>query len=119
MAVTSPRVVESSVRHPSRLSHPGPTTITRQLTPHAHATEGGFEADGQHLHHAVTTIKGIKVPGKAGQHLVSSPLHPSTTPLSPSSADAVVRTHAQGGANFPWGGGEHVVQNNYELLCWK
>ncbi|SCV67356.1 BQ2448_6002 [Microbotryum intermedium] len=53
----------------------------------------GFEEDGNHLHHAVTMIQGVQVPGKAGAHL--------------------------NGANFPFGGGEHVVQDGYQLLCWR
>ncbi|KAM0787247.1 hypothetical protein ACM66B_006483 [Microbotryomycetes sp. NB124-2] len=55
--------------------------------------EGGFEEDGAHLFHALTNIGEVPVPGKTGTHL--------------------------NGANFPWGGGEHVVQDNYSILCWR
>ncbi|GAA6019737.1 hypothetical protein JCM10207_009247 [Rhodosporidiobolus poonsookiae] len=55
--------------------------------------EGGFEQGGQHLFHALTTINGVQVPGKTGEHL-----------------------H---GANFPWGGGETVKEVDYRVLCWR
>ncbi|GJN94746.1 hypothetical protein Rhopal_007838-T1 [Rhodotorula paludigena] len=32
--------------------------------------EGGFEASGQHLFHALTFINEVQVPGKTGEHLV-------------------------------------------------
>ncbi|SCZ96533.1 BZ3500_MvSof-1268-A1-R1_Chr8-2g10272 [Microbotryum saponariae] len=78
-----------------------PITNQMEWVPAAHGqvpkgrrvVEGGFEEDGNHLHHAVTTIQGVQVPGKAGAHLK--------------------------GANFPFGGGEHVVQDGYQLLCWR
>lgn len=34
------------------------------------AVEGGCEATGQHLFHALVNINGVKVPGKTGSHLV-------------------------------------------------
>ncbi|KAK4053320.1 hypothetical protein OIO90_003932 [Microbotryomycetes sp. JL221] len=55
--------------------------------------EGGFEENGSHLFHAMTLIGEVPVPGKTGSHL--------------------------NGANFPWGGGEHVVSEHYSILCWK
>ncbi|KAK0193786.1 hypothetical protein F5146DRAFT_1134581 [Armillaria mellea] len=55
--------------------------------------EGGYEEDGTPLYHAVGSVNGIKVPGKTGAHL--------------------------GGCNLSFGGDEHVVRDNYEILCWK
>lgn len=55
--------------------------------------KGGFENDGKELYHAVAVIDGVKVPGKAGIHL--------------------------GGASVPYGGSEHAVSDDYEILCWK
>jgi len=55
--------------------------------------KGGFENDGSELYHAVAVIDGIKVPGKTGIHL--------------------------GGASVPYGGSEHNVSDDYEILCWK
>ncbi|KAL1697140.1 hypothetical protein GGG16DRAFT_120734 [Schizophyllum commune] len=54
--------------------------------------EGGYEASGAKLYHALGVVNGVKVPGKAGEHL--------------------------GGANLPFGGQEHVVRE-YEVLCWR
>ncbi|KAF8183915.1 hypothetical protein BJ912DRAFT_975533 [Pholiota molesta] len=55
--------------------------------------EGGYEDNGAKLYHAVALINGIKVPGKAGEHL--------------------------GGARISFGGREYEVSDNYEILCWK
>ncbi|KAL1759347.1 hypothetical protein FB107DRAFT_287787 [Schizophyllum commune] len=54
--------------------------------------EGGYESSGAKLYHALGVVNGVKVPGKAGEHL--------------------------GGANLPFGGQEHVVRE-YEVLCWR
>ncbi|GAA5828612.1 hypothetical protein JCM11251_000874 [Rhodosporidiobolus azoricus] len=64
-----------------------------QLPKGRRPVEGGFEENGQHLFHALTTIEGVQVPGKTGTHL--------------------------SGANFPWGGGEHVKEVDYRVLCWR
>ncbi|KAF4613880.1 hypothetical protein D9613_007536 [Agrocybe pediades] len=53
--------------------------------------EGGYEEDGNKLYHAVAVINGVKVPGKTGEHL--------------------------NGARVSFGGGEHEVRDNYEILC--
>ncbi|KAG7451141.1 uncharacterized protein BT62DRAFT_960763 [Guyanagaster necrorhizus] len=53
--------------------------------------EGGYEEDGSPLYHAVAIVNGIRVPGKTGAHL--------------------------GGCNVSFGGGEHTVRDNYEILC--
>ncbi|BGP20797.1 hypothetical protein JCM10213_008934 [Rhodosporidiobolus nylandii] len=55
--------------------------------------EGGFEEDGKHLFHALATIDGVQVPGKAGEHL-----------------------H---GANFGYGNQEHQFEAGYKVLCWR
>ncbi|THV03235.1 hypothetical protein K435DRAFT_716027 [Dendrothele bispora CBS 962.96] len=55
--------------------------------------EGGYEEDGAKLYHAAAVVNGIKVPGKTGTHLR--------------------------GANVSFGGGEHVIQDQYDILCWR
>jgi len=54
--------------------------------------EGGYEAGGN-LYHSMAFVNGIRVPGKCGAHL--------------------------GGCNVPYGGAEHVVVQDYEILCWR
>jgi len=54
---------------------------------------GGYEGEDQTLYHALGHIEGVMVPGKTAEHL--------------------------GGANFPFGGQEHVLRDNYMILCWK
>ncbi|KAI0331881.1 hypothetical protein GY45DRAFT_1321683 [Cubamyces sp. BRFM 1775] len=76
-----------------------PTTMEWVPTSHGQIpygrrpVEGGYEENGQKLYHALATVNGVKVPGKAG-------------------------THIHGGANVPFGGREHAVEN-YEILCWR
>ncbi|TFK72897.1 hypothetical protein BDN72DRAFT_266644 [Pluteus cervinus] len=55
--------------------------------------EGGYEEGGQKLYHALVSVNGIRVPGKTGEHLK--------------------------GANAGFGGNEYVVQENYDILCWR
>ncbi|CAA7266858.1 unnamed protein product [Cyclocybe aegerita] len=55
--------------------------------------EGGYEDDGAQLYHAAALIDGVKVPGKTGEHL--------------------------GGSRIAFGGVEHCVDDDYEILCWK
>ncbi|TFK47823.1 hypothetical protein OE88DRAFT_746128 [Heliocybe sulcata] len=55
--------------------------------------EGGYEEHGAKLYHALAEVNGVYVPGKTGEHL--------------------------GGCNVAYGGGEHVIQENYAILCWK
>jgi len=64
-----------------------------RIPPGRRPVKGGFEHDGKELYHAVAIIKGIKVPGKTGLHL--------------------------NGCTIPYGGDEHIVEDNYEILCWK
>ncbi|KAH9964388.1 hypothetical protein BGW80DRAFT_1563364 [Lactifluus volemus] len=55
--------------------------------------KGGFECAGQELYHAAAVVHGIKIPGKTGIHL--------------------------GGCNVGYGGKEHQIKEDYEILCWK
>jgi len=55
--------------------------------------EGGYEDNGNKLYHGVATVNGVRVPGKTAPHL--------------------------GGCNVSFGGGEHNIQDNYEILCWR
>lgn len=54
---------------------------------------GGYEENGQNLYHAMGRVDGIWVPGKTGEHL--------------------------GGCNVAFGGGEHIIKDDYEILCWR
>ena len=42
-----------------------------ELPPGRRPVEGGYESNGNKLYHALGSVKGVYVPGKAGQHLVS------------------------------------------------
>ncbi|KAJ8072526.1 hypothetical protein PM082_016085 [Marasmius tenuissimus] len=55
--------------------------------------EGGYEENGAKLYHAVAVVQGLRVPGKAGEHL--------------------------GAAHVSFGGSEHSISDHYEILCWK
>ncbi|GAW10017.1 hypothetical protein LENED_012240 [Lentinula edodes] len=55
--------------------------------------EGGYEENGSKLYHGIATVNGVQVPGKTGLHL--------------------------GGCNVSFAGGEHVIHENYDILCWK
>ena len=63
-----------------------------QLPPGRRPVEGGYEENGEKLYHALAVVQGVRVPGKTGAHL--------------------------GGANVPFGGGEHTVEK-YEVLVWR
>jgi len=56
------------------------------------AVDGGYEANGDMLYHALATISGVHVPGKTGAHLRS--------------------------AHFPFGNQEVVLEDGYNILCW-
>lgn len=68
-------------------------TSSGRVPPGRRPVKGGFEHDGKELYHAVAVIEGIKVPGKTGSHL--------------------------NGCRIPYNGEEHIVNDNYEILCWK
>ncbi|KIK63144.1 hypothetical protein GYMLUDRAFT_41465 [Collybiopsis luxurians FD-317 M1] len=55
--------------------------------------EGGYEDNGNKLYHAIANVGGVMVPGKTGTHL--------------------------GGCNVSFAGGEHVIRENYDILCWR
>jgi hypothetical protein len=73
--------------------------------------EGGYEQNGAQLYHAYAHIDGVDVPGKTGEHLVSTPRCIATFDWA--------QTILQGGANIPFGGGEHVVNDGYHILVWR
>lgn len=52
-----------------------------RLPPGKRPVEGGYEEHGAKLYHAVAEIKGVKVPGKTGEHLVRGCAE-MNTPLS-------------------------------------
>lgn len=51
-----------------------PTSLGRIPT-HRRPVQGGYEENGANLYHTMATIRGTRVPGKAGEHLVSIPVH--------------------------------------------
>ncbi|PFH52958.1 hypothetical protein AMATHDRAFT_138897 [Amanita thiersii Skay4041] len=61
-----------------------------QIPPGRRPIEGGYEETGHKLYHAVGTVNGVRVPGKTAEHL--------------------------GGCNIGYGGIEHVILENYEIL---
>ncbi|KAF8632218.1 hypothetical protein AX15_001976 [Amanita polypyramis BW_CC] len=63
------------------------------IPPGRRPVEGGYEGDGDNLYHAAAVINGLRVPGKAGKHL--------------------------GGCRIGYGGHEHSITENYEILCWR
>lgn len=73
--------------------------------------EGGYEEHGGKLYHALGTVAGLKVPGKTGEHLYVT-LHFGIL-LNADSFFVLCRD----GANLSFGGKEHVVHDNYEILC--
>ena len=72
--------------------------------------EGGYEENGQKLYHALATVNGVKVPGKAGTHI-----HVRRRCGQRVSASTELIFQRQGGANVPFGGREHAVEN-YDIL---
>jgi len=63
------------------------------IPPGRRPIEGGYEEDGAKLYHAIGVVNGVKVPGKCGEHLR--------------------------GCRVAFGGVEHSIDNNYEILCWR
>ncbi|KAF5377323.1 hypothetical protein D9757_008040 [Collybiopsis confluens] len=94
-----------------------PTTMEFVRTSHGHIpqgrrpVEGGYEDNGMahflrilfylmidtvtgnKLYHGIGDVGGVMVPGKAGTHL--------------------------GGCNVSFGGKEHIIRENYDILCWR
>ena len=48
-----------------------------QVPPGRRPVEGGYEEDGAKLYHAIAVVHGVRVPGKAGPHLVGDMRRPS------------------------------------------
>ncbi|KAJ7127030.1 hypothetical protein C8R44DRAFT_780224 [Mycena epipterygia] len=76
------------------------TTMEWVRTSHGHIPEGRTPVEGGYeenihnkLYHAAARVHNILIPGKTGRHL--------------------------GACHVSFGGGEHVVHENYEILCWK
>ena len=77
--------------------------------------EGGYECRGtKRLFHARAVVKGVTVPGKAGEHghMVSDTLLGRMIELKGADWYWVW----QCGANVPYGGKEHVIVSGYEVL---
>ncbi|KAI0260534.1 hypothetical protein BC834DRAFT_900301 [Gloeopeniophorella convolvens] len=68
-------------------------TARGRVPPGRRPVEGGYESSGARLYHALAVVDGVRVPGKTGEHL--------------------------GGCNVAFGGREHVVRDDYEILCWR
>ena len=71
--------------------------------------EGGYEQGGGKLYHALALIDGVRVPGKTGEHLVC--IYRAAHKIETDRWVAL-----QGGANVAFGGGEHVVHEQYSVL---
>lgn len=80
--------------------------------------DGGFEASGERLYHAVGVISGVSVPGKTAAHLGMYNLllepHPSKKDIislrtAPHFANA-------GGAHLPFGNAENILREDYWIL---
>ncbi|KAH9481355.1 pH-response regulator protein palA/RIM20 [Psilocybe cubensis] len=61
-----------------------------RIPPGRRPVEGGYEEGGERLYHAVGMVNGVKVPGKAGEHL--------------------------NGCRLAFGGVEYSLEDNYEIL---
>ncbi|PFH49004.1 hypothetical protein AMATHDRAFT_123775, partial [Amanita thiersii Skay4041] len=66
------------------------TTSHGRIPPGRRPISGGFEESGRPLYHAMAVVNGTRVPGKTGEHL--------------------------GGCNVGYGGREHAIKENYEIL---
>jgi len=84
-----------------------PTSYGR-IPPGRRPIEGGYEDHGTKLYHAVALINGIRVPGKTAEHLSVFSLYLN----HPFYQLDVFR----GGCNVAFGGAEHVIKSNYEIL---
>ena len=71
--------------------------------------EGGYEEGGRKLYHAVAVVNGVKVPGKAGEHLCVFFFFPHVFV-------SVIKTEFSVGARIPFGGVEYEIYDNYEIL---
>jgi len=64
-----------------------------RIPPGRRPIDGGYEDHGAKLYHAAAFINGVRVPGKTAEHL--------------------------GACNVAFGGTEHIIQTNYDILCWR
>jgi len=64
-----------------------------RIPPGRRTIDGGYEDHGAKLYHAAAFINGVRVPGKTAEHL--------------------------GACNVAFGGTEHIIQTNYDILCWR
>jgi Protein of unknown function (DUF3421) len=79
--------------------------------------KGGFEYTGQELYHAAAVVHGIKIPGKTGIHLVCGSCYPtSALGILPFAKRNDSSCSYQGGCNVAYGGEEHQVKEDYEIL---
>ncbi|KAJ7284952.1 hypothetical protein C8J57DRAFT_1709266 [Mycena rebaudengoi] len=70
------------------------TTSHGNIPPGRTPVEGGYEENiHDKLYHGAAYHHGIRIPGKTGKHL--------------------------GGCHVSFGGGEHTIRENYEILCFK
>ena len=83
-----------------------------QLPPGRRPVEGGYEVNGGKLYHALGLIQGVHIPGKTGEHIVS---RIQLLRLGEAEKLIIVET-SQRGASIPFGGHEHILQENYSIL---
>ena len=82
------------------------TAAYGQLPPGRRPVEGGYEENGARLYHAVAVVDGVRVPGKTGEHLVSTMRsHLESYP-----------NYYQTGCHVAYGNRECVINENYEVL---
>lgn len=85
-------------------------TRNGQIPPGRRPVEGGYESGGGKLYHALGSIQGVHVPGKAGLHLVSR------FDLCVLGRGLTVIENFQGGASIPFQGSEHHLREDYSIL---
>jgi hypothetical protein len=84
------------------------------IPPGRRPIEGGYEQDGNKLYHAVAVVNGVKVPGKTGEHLYDLPyLLPS---VDSKLTDTLYFSCFRRGSRVAFGGAEHEIDDNYEIL---
>ena len=81
-----------------------------QTPPGRRPVEGGYESNASKLYHALGSIQGVHVPGKAGEHLVSR-----SGPSILGKGLTITETF-QRGASILFRGSEYSLQENYSIL---
>lgn len=79
-----------------------PTSLGR-IPAHRRPVQGGYEENGARLYHAMATVRGVKVPGKTGEHFVSIPLYAGLPPNDGYSREGVM-WHMAGWSTSSLGG---------------